>query len=270
MFEDRLGFAFDVDGTLTEPGQRMDDEISLSLLKLSETDCVIAIISGAPLTSIRQQCEPFLDLVSAKNTIKNVLLFTTSGSRCHRFNYDFWGYWEKIYEYGFGAGEALEILKTLYDAIEYIQYYQKRRDFLLKLDLNDLPREWGRIVLDRGSQITFAALGEHSPAEIRMVWDANQWERRRMADFINRRIGSFATTRIGGASSIDINLRDIDKGFAMRQFEKLTGIPFFRTRFVGDGLYRGGNDYPVKEKTDIACYTVASPLETRALINSWL
>ncbi len=268
MWREEEGYAFDMDGTITEPAQVMDVEMAGVLLRLVEKS-LVAIISGGTLEQVLRQCGPFFDKANLAALVDRIMIFPTGGARGYVFDRDFWNNWKKVYEYGFGSGEALRVLGALSDAMHEVGYFERREVFLAKLGYSDLPASWGQIVSDRGSLITFAALGENSPLEARKAWDPSRHERLKIMDLINRRVGNIAVARVGGASSVDITLLGVDKGLAVRKWRKMTELDFYRIRFTGDAFYLGGNDYPVRA-TGVQCYPVSSLEETRALIRSWL
>ena len=268
MFREKEGYAFDMDGTITEPGQVMDLEMADALHGLIERGHLVAIISGGGLEQVLRQCEPFLDQVRLSAMADRVMLFPTGGARGYVFDRNFWNNWRKIYEYGFGSGEALRVLLALRDVMEETGYFTIRRKFLALFGYSDLPASWGRIVSDRGSLITFAALGEDSPSELRKAWDPNCGKRQGTAILINMRLDGIAVARIGGASSVDITPPGIDKGLAIREWQRLTRLDTHTIRFTGDALHPGGNDYPVV-MTRVRWHLVSSLEETVALIRFW-
>ena len=51
---------------------------------------------------------------------------------------------------------------------------------------------------------------------------------------------------IGGSTSIDITRKGVDKGYAVRQLAKATGLGLADMLFLGDAIFPGGNDEPVR------------------------
>jgi len=103
---------------------------------------------------------------------------------------------------------------------------------------------WGDILEDRGSQITFSALGQRAPREAKHAWDPTGGKRGALRDAVAARLPGLEV-RSGGSTSIDITMAGIDKAFGMRQLAERTGIPLSAMLFYGDRLDEGGNDYPV-------------------------
>ncbi|GAB3601397.1 HAD-IIB family hydrolase [Microbacterium tumbae] len=103
---------------------------------------------------------------------------------------------------------------------------------------------WGEILEDRGSQITFSALGQRAPREAKHAWDPDASKRAALRDAVAARLPGLEV-RSGGSTSIDITRAGIDKAHGMRALTEHTGIPLADMLFYGDRLDEGGNDYPV-------------------------
>src|SRR5690606_40217926 len=106
------------------------------------------------------------------------------------------------------------------------------------------PDPWGEILEDRGSQITFSALGQQAPGEAKHAWDPSGHKRLALRDAVAARLPGLEV-RAGGSTSIDITRSGIDKAFGMRELADHTGIALTDMLFYGDRLDEGGNDYPV-------------------------
>jgi phosphomannomutase len=52
---------------------------------------------------------------------------------------------------------------------------------------------------------------------------------------------------MGGATSIDITQKGVDKGYGLKKLSATSGIPLEQMLFIGDAIFPGGNDYPAKE-----------------------
>ena len=103
---------------------------------------------------------------------------------------------------------------------------------------------WGEILEDRGSQITFSALGQKAPGDAKHAWDPTGAKRLTLRDAVAARVPDLEV-RAGGSTSIDITRAGIDKAYGMTQLAEFTGIPLSSMLFYGDRLDEGGNDYPV-------------------------
>ena len=104
---------------------------------------------------------------------------------------------------------------------------------------------WGPALEDRGSQITYSALGQQAPLDAKKAWDPTGEKKNRIRAAVQARVPDLEV-RSGGSTSVDITRQGIDKAYGMRRLAELTGVPFTETLFIGDRLDPDGNDYPVK------------------------
>ena len=75
--------------------------------------------------------------------------------------------------------------------------------------------------------------------------------------------------RLGGATSIDITKPGIDKAYGIHKIVEILGIEKDEMLFVGDALFPGGNDYPVKE-CGVDSIMTRDPDETKRIIETFL
>jgi phosphomannomutase len=129
-------------------------------------------------------------------------------------------------------------------------------------------RTWGEVIEDRGSQITFSALGQAAPLDEKKKWDPDFAKRERMKALLEELIPGFSV-RLGGTTSIDITKPGIDKAYGIRKLRDLLGISIEEMIFIGDALFPGGNDYPAKE-AGVVSVQVRDSLETKRLIETIL
>ena len=140
--------------------------------------------------------------------------------------------WKKIYSEDFTADEREKILSSLKKAIEVAGF--------------KIEKLWGEQIEDRGSQITFSALGQQAPLEEKEKWDPDFAKRKKIKAILDTFIPEFSV-RMGGSTSIDITKPGIDKAYGIRKLRDLLGISLEEMIFIGDALFVGGNDYPAKE-----------------------
>jgi hydroxymethylpyrimidine pyrophosphatase-like HAD family hydrolase len=120
---------------------------------------------------------------------------------------------------------------------------------------------WGEIIEDRGSQITFSALGQQAPIEAKKQWDPDFAKRQGMKSLLDKIIPDCAV-RLGGTTSIDVTKAGIDKAHGIRKLRDTLGVAIQEMIFVGDALFPGGNDYPAKE-AGVVSIQVRDPNETK-------
>ena len=84
-------------------------------------------------------------------------------------------------------------------------------------------RTWGPRIEDRGSQITFSALGQQAPVEAKEEWDPTNEKKNRLAEAVQKDVPHLAV-RSGGSTSVDISNRGVDKAYAVRKLADMLGV----------------------------------------------
>ena len=160
--------------------------------------------------------------------------------------------WNKIYAEDFTPEQKSKIIGSLNKAIELSG---------LKAD-----KVWGEVIEDRGSQITFSALGQQAPLNEKVKWDPDFAKRKKMKAILDRLIPEFSV-RLGGATSIDVTKPGIDKAYGTRKLRDILAIAIDEMIFIGDALFPGGNDYPA-EQAGVVSIRVKDPDETKRIIET--
>lgn len=238
---------FDLDGTLAESKAALDAEMA-ALLEALLGVARVAVISGGDWPQFEQQLLAGLP----PGRLAALSLLPTCGTRFYQHDAAAGGGWRLRYSEDFTADERARILAAL-DAV-----------------LVDCPGHpagpWGEVVEDRGSQITLSALGQRAPLEEKKRWDPDFVKRRRMKQLLDERLPELSV-RLGGTTSIDITRRGIDKAYGIRKLRELLGIELDEMLFLGDALFPGGNDHPVRE-AGVDCIQVRDVHETKRLIEA--
>lgn len=239
---------FDLDGTLAPSKSVMDTEMADLLVKLMENKKV-AVISGGGYPQFMTQFLHALPVSSEKYS--NLLLLPTSGTKMYTWK----GSWVEQYAEHLTTKEKDKIMTALNSSLGQVGYTVPNKTY-------------GQIIEDRGSQITFSALGQEAPLEAKEAWDPDRSKRTQISQLLGSKIPEF-DVRIGGTTSVDITRRGVNKSYGIRKLEQITGISLEQMVFVGDTLFPGGNDYPAKA-TGVDCFPVANPEETKNLIRQWV
>ncbi|WP_341955051.1 HAD-IIB family hydrolase [Microbacterium sp. LWH13-1.2] len=217
--------AFDLDDTLAPSKGAIDPRIASLLLALMQR-VDVAIISGGNEAQFRSQVIAQLGDIDA-TTAARLHLLPTCGTRYLRHDgADF----APVYAQDLTAEQKTGALTALREEAERLGLWE--------------AEPWGDILEDRGSQITFSALGQKAPHDAKRDWDPSGAKREALRDAVAARLPDLEV-RSGGSTSIDITLAGIDKAYGMRQLAEHTGIPLTSMLFYGDRLDEGGNDYPV-------------------------
>ncbi len=235
---------FDLDGTIAESKASLDDEMSALLRNLLEI-VKVAVISGGDWPQFETQ---LLSNLPHDADLDNLSLLPTCGTKFYAYE----AAWKKIYSEDFTASEKAKIIKSLQNAIS----------------VSDVKAEtvWGEPIEDRGSQITFSALGQQAPLEEKKTWDPDFSKRTRMKAVLDDLIPEFSV-RLGGTTSVDITKRGIDKAYGIRKLREIIGVEINEMIFIGDALFPGGNDYPAKE-AGVYSIRIRDPNATKRVIEA--
>jgi HAD superfamily hydrolase (TIGR01484 family) len=184
---------FDLDGTLAESKSTIDNEMALLLKDLLETR-LVAVISGGAFAQFENQ---FLsNLPIDEKYLKNLFLFPTSGARFYQRQE---GAWIQKYEHILSPQEQEKIITAFEDACQKIGYTHPEKT-------------WGNIIENRGTQITFSALGQEAPVEEKTAWNKTSDRRKELMAALKKSLPGLEV-RSGGLTSIDVTKNGIDKAF---------------------------------------------------------
>jgi HAD superfamily hydrolase (TIGR01484 family) len=236
---------FDLDGTLADSKSAVDPEMA-GLLHDLLAIVKVAVISGGGWPQFEKQ---FVSNLPHDKLLANLSLLPTCGTKFYRYES---ADWKIIYSEDFTTDQREKILDSLKKAIGVADF--------------KIERLWGKQIEDRGSQITFSALGQQAPLEEKEKWDPDFAKRKKVKAIIDTFIPEFSV-RIGGSTSIDITKPGIDKAYGIRKLRDLLGISIKEMIYVGDALYVGGNDYAA-ETAGVDCIPVKDPGETKRVIQT--
>ncbi|MES2314988.1 MAG: HAD-IIB family hydrolase [Patescibacteria group bacterium] len=239
---------FDLDGTLAASKSPLDAEMADLIIKLlSKTK--VAVISGGGYPQFQTQ---FLhSLPVSSESYSNLFLLPTSGTKLYAWR----GTWNELYSEQLTPAEKLRITTSLKESLQATNYIAPMKMY-------------GDAIEDRGSQISFSALGQQAPLEAKQTWDPDRSKRIAIVDNLKPKIPEF-DIRMGGMTTIDITKRGINKAYGIRKLEEFLKLMPDHILFVGDALFQGGNDFPAKA-TGVDCVQVDGPEDTKALLKSLL
>ncbi len=248
---------FDLDGTLAESKAPLDAEMAGLISKLLQKK-EVAIISGASFEQFQIQ---FLKHLSAtRGELTHLSILPVNGSGYFRFTKTFFGgSWKAIYEHRLHKDEKAKIKDALAEAVTSVSR---------TMDLGLPVVTYGEQTEDRGSQITFSALGQHAPLEQKMSWDRTHAKRDAIVKVLSPLLPEF-NMAIGGATSIDITKRGMNKKFGIESISEALAIPKNAILYIGDSIFPGGNDYAAVE-SGVATHQVANVAETKDFIRNML
>jgi phosphomannomutase len=230
---------YDLDGTLAESKSALDTEMSALLHDLLGI-VKVAVISGGDWPQFEKQ---LISNLPQDQRLMNLSLLPTCGTKYFQYTGD----WKRIYAEDFTADEKAKIISSLNKALAVAGFKPEK--------------VWGEVIEDRGSQVTFSALGQQAPLEEKEKWDPDFTKRKKIKAILDTFIPEFSV-RMGGSTSIDVTKPGIDKAYGIGKLRDLLGISLEDMIFIGDALFPGGNDYPVKE-AGVVSISVRGPKETK-------
>jgi phosphomannomutase len=235
---------FDLDGTLAPSKAALDDEMS-SLLGRLLSAIKVAIISGGDYPQFQKQV---LDRLPSASNFANLSILPTSGTKF--FEYD--GQWRPLYAEDLSADQKKKIEAAIESAVAKTGFQPSQT--------------WGERIEDRGTQITYSALGQEAPLEAKEKWDPDFAKRKAIKAILDTTLPDFSV-RLGGTTSIDVTRPGVDKAYGIRKLRDVLGIPISEMLFIGDAIFPGGNDYPALQAgTDTI--EVRDPDETKRVIQA--
>jgi HAD superfamily hydrolase (TIGR01484 family) len=240
--------AFDLDDTLAVSKTQIDERMADLLVRLlAQVD--VCIISGGRYEQFQTQVIRHLSVPSKLR--HRLHLMPTCGTRYYRWSD---GDWTQVYAEDLSEAERQTIVSVLTEGAKELGLWE--------------PEPWGDIIEDRGSQITFSALGQAAPPQQKYAWDPDGSKRRSLHAYASARLAEFEV-RSGGSTSIDVTRKGIDKAYGMRKLLQALHLMVEDVLFIGDRLEAGGNDYPVKAM-GVTCIAVANWQETAAIVERLL
>ncbi len=217
--------AFDLDNTLAESKQPLKAAMGEALADLLGV-AHVAVISGGDWPQFQKQVASRLP---ARADLSKLWLMPTTGTKLYTHKGDAW---ETVYAELFDDETKQRIMTAFDEALEATGF---------------TPAEtWGERIEDRGSQITFSALGQQAPLEAKEKWDPDFAKRKVIQQDLRTRLPELSIN-MGGATSIDITQKGVDKAYGLKKLRDHSGIALDKMMFVGDAIFPGGNDYPAKE-----------------------
>ena len=219
--------AFDLDDTLAASKSPLSSAMAERLIALLGL-VPVCIISGGQFGQFSAQVIEQLGDATPE-AFERLHLMPTCGTQYFRF-VD--GTWATIYAQDLTDDEKSRALTALEQEAKRLGHWE--------------AATWGPILEDRGSQITFSALGQQAPVEAKAAWDPTGEKKNELRAAVQELLPALEV-RSGGSTSVDITRKGVDKAYGMARLIEWSGIPATAILFLGDALYPGGNDAPVRE-----------------------
>ena len=231
-------YLFDIDGTLTNPRQKMSRQFTKRFLKWMD-DKSVFLVAGSNLEKVSEQVPP-------------EVIAKCEGVFCSMGN-QFWSGKNLVYENEWAPDPLL---------IEALTAFQMYTKFPIPL-----KEQFGRgeIIERRPGMLNFTTIGRNADTREReryYEWDTKNGERKNIVSQLEKSFPEL-DFRIGGQISIDIQPKGHNKSQASEWIRKNLGG---RMIFTGDSCHKGGNDYDIcldiKKHKDGEFHQVDSPEET--------
>jgi phosphomannomutase len=238
---------FDLDGTLAPSKSRIADSTAQLLTRLLER-VEVGIISGGTFQQFDTQVLAYL---TANQNLTRLHLMPTCGTRYYRWKS---GSWQMVYAEVLDPDVRTHIAAVLTEGAR-------------TLGLTG-GRTWGATVDDRGTQITYSALGQQAPVKAKVVWDPDGSKKAQLCRYAATRLPELEV-RSGGSTSVDVTSKGVDKAYGVNKLLHFLHLGIGDLIFLGDRLDPDGNDYPVK-KMGVTCIPVTDWEDTDQRITDLL
>jgi phosphomannomutase len=186
---------FDLDGTLAESKCPLSNDMASILEKVLDYFS-IAVISGGSYPQFEKQFLGNLPITESK--LEKLYLFPTCATSFYRYQNG----WQKIYAEDLSEEHKSKIFQSFHQMFQQVG---------LSTD-----NSFGPVLEDRSTQITFSALGQQAPVELKKQWDPDHSKRLQMVDILKTLMPEFEI-RTGGSTSIDVTRKGIDDVFPRRR-----------------------------------------------------
>lgn len=236
--KNKICYIFDMDGTLTKPRKPMMKEHKDIFLEWAkEKQCFIS--TGSDYSKVVEQLDK--EIIDSFN-----LVFCCMGN------------------------EARDRTGNIVRKNHFIVPEDLNIDLANFMETSGYKTRAGQHFEVRTGMLNFSIVGRLASQKQRAdyyEWDKKHNERRKIANFINKRYPELEAS-VGGTISIDIIQKNCDKGQVV---DYLANYGARKIVFVGDRCQPGGNDYGVireLKKSDLAFewYDVVGPNDTFKLI----
>jgi hypothetical protein len=195
-----------------------------------------------------------LDVIDCSEYFSKLHLLPTTGSMYYSWDKDS-NFWKKEYSQNLTSKDT----KKIFDSFERVL---KDNEFNLPINVA------GEQIEHRETQITFSALGQDADLEEKILWDPNQENRKKIISKLLPLLSEY-DIHIGGTTSIDVTRKGVNKKWGLETLFKYKNWKKEDVIFIGDALYEGGNDYPVKE-LGVETFSTNGPKQTEKIINTFI
>jgi phosphomannomutase len=261
----KMAVLLDIDNTLTPPRQQLTEQMAEILTRLR---IPFHVAAGSHITLLEDQ---FFNPLYRFGFRKRFDAFVSNGAVHYRCDYSEGMSISLLSEFNIreylGESDYEFLANVLTNAL-------KQREFQIEPPLKVL----GERITYRGSMINLCPVGrvkledsESLSNRVNFVaYDLATNYRQKMMEHLKRELSTLISERqltisLGGQTSFDIGVEKQDKANAVRTLLQ-NGVN--RLIFIGDALFEGGNDAPIREFRERWNSAEPCPLET-VQVSSW-
>jgi len=237
---------FDLDGTLTRSKSNLDGEMGGVLSRLLR-ERYVAVTSGCSFNQFKDQ---FVRRLPKEADLSRLFLFPTNSASGYYYDGRRRRFY-RAYNNVISKNAVKRILRSFESVFTEIGYEKPEKTY-------------GPVFENRGSQLTFSALGQKAPLHLKQKWDPDQRKRLRIRKLLKPRLPEFEVS-IGGTTSIDVTRKGVNKTLCVPRLMKKLHVSLGEMLFIGDALFKGGNDYIMKS-SGVKCEPVSGPQQTQKLL----
>lgn len=227
--------AFDIDDTLNVAKTPMTTEMATVFAELLDY-YPVCVISGQKLDQFMIQILAPLGLLATGPRLRNLHLMVAQGTQYYVFKgqdgdaaVDMKN-WREVYNYPLAKGQVTKIKTAMEQAVKELGYWC------------DNPA--GEIIEDRGSQVTYSALGQSATPQEKYPWDPQHEKRNSIVVRVKKLAPEF-DYEVAGTTSINVFKPGMNKTFGMTKLMEQLHLSREDILYFGDMTQPGGNDYPV-------------------------
>ena len=228
----------DMDGTLTEAREKINEQTIKSLMRLS-LHATIGILTGSKMEDLVYQCE---ELWESRESFWDGFLYLLpcNGTKCYQVTKD--GISEAIYEKDMKSHLGEKKLSNVFKRLQTAQHLAVSDKIFSNVFIEHDFIDY------RGSLINWCPIGRSASKDMRARFseiDDKENFRSTMIEYLKSGNNMFEGMTIakGGLTSLDIFPNDWDKTYPIPYFD--ADLNYHRVWFVGDACEPGRNDYEV-------------------------
>lgn len=222
--------SFDVDQTLNVAKTPIPPEVAAVLVKCLDYFEICPISGQKYEQFLLQIVDPLKQAGATDAQLEHLHLFVAQGTQYYNYVN---GAWQQVYNYPLQEEDVAKITTTLEQAARDLGYWE-----IDKVAPDD------EIIENRGSQVTFSALGQKAGTEAKYAWDPDMKKREAIVAKCRELLPDFLY-EIGGTTSINVAAPGMNKEFGMAHLLEELKVSKEEVLYFGDMTQPGGNDYPV-------------------------